>query len=216
MKNILKIILFCLSYIQKTDAKLFILVGPSGVGKSTIIAKIIQQINANVLVTHTTRPIRPGEIHGKDYFFITKEEHEEKIMKDELLYPTEYCKNHYGICKKYIRSKLEHQDPLLCAINVDIAPQLQKLFMDISVSIFISPPSFEVLAQRLLQRKTENEEALQMRLKSAAQELQHQHNFDHIIINDNINEAVEQLKEIIKKRNLGIQINEDFSKTFRT
>lgn len=198
MKKIIVSIVILHSFVMNgTMAKLFILVGPSGVGKSTIITKLIQQgVHLESLVSHTTRAKRPTEVHGKDYFFISVETYAEKAKKDEFLLPANIYGNYYGMCKNYINSMLAKNIPCICSVSYDSAPEIKKIYKD-AVIIFITPPSLEELRNRLIARNTENEDSLQKRLSSAPKELLHQNDFDFSVQNEDLNEAVEAIKKII-------------------
>ena len=209
MKTIIKYIIINLLFIDSTaaNAKLFMLVGPSGVGKSAIISKLKENgFNFKTFITHTTRAMRAGEAEGKDYFFISKEEYKKRAAKDGFLLPNEFYGNNYGIDKEYLYSELDKKYPLMCAISFEIAPLLQQFLLDQyqeqqAVTIFVRPPSKEELIRRLLNRGTENEESLKKRLSKADEELAHQNDCNYIITNDNLDIATEQIKEIIEYNN---------------
>jgi len=184
-------------------AKFFILVGPSGVGKSTLIKQLAEhKISFAPLITHTTRTIRPGEIHTQDYFFISNEEYLEKKANNEFMFPVSHYGNHYGICKKYINEKLTTGNHLIGSLTGNVAKQMISFVGDNVITIFIAPPSFESLQERLSQRKTETETSMQIRLSCAQKELQEQYDFDHHIINDDLDQTTKKLIDILKKESL--------------
>lgn len=195
-----KIILITVCFMNNTKAKLFILIGPSGVGKSTLVQKLAQQgISFESLVTHTTRSMRPGEVQAKDYFFINNDDFNKKKANNEFILPVAHYGNQYGTCKLYLQSKLQKNCNLICALTGDVAKQMNDIVGGNVVTIFISPPSIADLQQRLLDRKTETETSLQKRLSSAILELQDQDSFNYKIINDNLDEATKQLRDIFQK-----------------
>lgn len=197
MKKITVLIILNISFISSTMANLFILVGPSGVGKSTIIAKLAEKgLRFEMLVSHTTRAKRPTEIHGKDYFFISAEAYKEKAENKEFLLPANIYGNYYGMCKTYINNMLSKNIPCICSVSYDAAPLIKQVYKD-AVIIFITPPSLDTLKERLILRNTENAESLQRRLSSAPEELKHKNNFDYCIENNNLDIAVEQIKKIM-------------------
>lgn len=194
------IILASVCFMNNTNAKLFILIGPSGAGKSTLIEKLAQAgIKFEPLVTHTTRSMRAKEVHGKDYFFIINEEFNNKKAKNEFILPINYNGNQYGTCKNYLKSKLQSNCNLVCALTGDVAKQMNDIVGGNVVTIFISPPSINDLEKRLLARKTETQESLNSRLNSAVIELESQDSFDYKIINDDVDFAAEQFKKIFEQ-----------------
>lgn len=195
-----KIILITVCFMNNIQTKLFILIGPSGVGKSTLAQKLTQQgVSLESLVTHTTRSMRPGEVHAKDYFFISNDDFNRKKANNEFILPVSHYGNQYGTCKIYLKSKLQNNCNLICALTSDVAKQMNNIVDGNVVTIFISPPSIADLKNRLLYRKTETEESLQKRLNSAHLELLDQDSFNYKIINDNLETAAEQLKKIFEK-----------------
>ena len=204
MKTIIKLIIINLLFINTNtiNTKLFMLVGPSGVGKSAIISKLKENgFYFKSFITHTTRAMRTGEIEGKDYFFISKEEYKKRAAQDGFLLPNEFYGNNYGIDKEYLYSELSKKYPLICAISFEIAPLLQKLLVNEAITIFVRPPSKGELIRRLLNRGTESEKSLNIRLAKADEELAHQNDCNYIITNDDLEIATEQIKEIIEKEN---------------
>ncbi len=197
----LLILLLSMSFMITPSAKLFILVGPSGVGKSTLIQKLAGRgVAFEPLITHTTRAMRPGEVHAKDYFFISMQEYEKKKENDEFILPVSHYGNHYGTCKQYINSKLSTGNHLIGALTGNVAKQMNDIMAGNVITIFIAPPSFEMLKQRLVDRKTESATSLQMRLDSAVQELHEQDFFDYKIINDDLDQATKNLRTIFETR----------------
>lgn len=185
---------------NNTQAKLFVLIGPSGVGKSTLVQKLAQHgVAFESLVTHTTRQMRPGEVHAKDYFFISNDDFNKKKENNEFILPVSHYGNQYGTCSLYLQSKLQQNCNLICALTGDAAKQMNNIIGGNVVTIFISPPSITDLQTRLLHRNTETETSLHKRLSAAVVELQDQDSFNYKIINDDLDKAVEELKNIFTK-----------------
>lgn len=177
---------------------LFIISGPSGVGKKTIIDKLLQfkELNLNLSISFTTREKRDGEIEGKDYFFISKKQFKEEIENDNVLEYAEFFNNFYGTPKDFVLKNLNEGKNLLLEIEVIGFNQLALKFPEL-VSIFILPPSLEELKKRLLKRNTENIEKINMRLQKASEEIKEQSKFDYCFVNDNVDKVIEQIKTMI-------------------
>ncbi len=181
------------------SSKFFILVGPSGVGKSTLMQKLLEKgFPIAQLVTYTTRPKRSYEVDKKDYFFLTNEEFNQKAQLGEILLPDKVYNNQYGMPKKFIEDHLKTSH-IIAAISHDVAQKVQNYYgsQDI-VTIYICPPSIEELFNRLQSRNTENKTTLESRIALAEQELRRQNSCDYKIINDELEKAVTELENICK------------------
>lgn len=190
--------LFLLHNVLPCSSKFFILIGPSGVGKSTLIQKLLQiGTPCDHLITHTTRSMRSKEQHAQDYFFISDQEFIKKIENNEFISFRKIYDNYYGISKDFIHSKLQSQENIISALTGDVAQEMKTIFDKKVVSIFISIPSLDVLKKRLIQRQSETEHSLNIRLASAKIELQSQNSFDYNITNDNFEKTLSILKKII-------------------
>ena len=177
--------------------KLFVISGSSGVGKGTVIKEFLKRNPEYKLsVSCTTRKPREGEVHGKNYFFLTREEFESCIERNEFLEWAEFSGNMYGTQRPYIEEKLAQGKKLILEIDTQGALNVKKIMPDV-VLIFILPPSFEELEARLRGRHTETEEAIQKRLASTKLELENSKYFDYEVINDSIENAVLKLEEIM-------------------
>ncbi len=197
MNTILIVILMNLCFINYTYSQIFVLVGPSGSGKSTLISKLrMQGLQFDDLISHTTRPMRSSETHGKDYFFINKNEYEKKEQNNEFMMSTIVHGNLYGISKGYIDTKIQQNCNVICSLNTEATKKLKNMFGEKIVTIFITPPSFTELKTRLFKRNLENKTALKTRIANAKHELKEQDSFDYKIINDNLDISVENLKKI--------------------
>ncbi len=183
---------------------LFIVSGPSGVGKGTIREKILKEIPDLLFsVSVTTRDRRPGEIDGKDYIFVTVDRFREMIEKDELLEWAEVYGHYYGTPLRFIEEAKNRKEDVLLEIDIQGAKKVMEKCKD-AVSIFIAPPSIDVLIERLKKRATETEEELEKRIVNAKKELEEAFFYDYYVINDNIDDAVSRVKCIILSERLKI------------
>lgn len=178
---------------------LIVVSGPSGSGKGTLCGLLRQRLpDLAYSVSMTTRPPRPGEKDGVDYFFVSTEEFLNKIEAGEFLEWAKVYDNYYGTPVTYVESCLRDGKDVLLEIDIQGARQVKKLFPD-AVLIFISPPSFEELGARITKRGTDSEEEIKKRLSSAKEELQAASEYDYVVVNDHQERAVEEILEIIKK-----------------
>lgn len=179
--------------------KLFVYAGASGVGKGTIMKELLQKDETIKLsVSATTRSPREGEVDGREYFFVTKEKFEEMIADEGFLEHAKYCDNYYGTPKAYVDEKLEEGYNVFLEIELQGAQNVLKMRPD-AVSIFILPPSVEELERRLRDRGTETEDAILKRLSQAKVEMDHAKMYQYIVVNDDLQKAVEDVLEIVKK-----------------
>ena len=179
--------------------KIVVVSGPSGVGKGTICKKIMELINARFSVSTTTRSPREGEIEGKDYFFVTKDEFKRKIDDGEFLEYNIYNDNYYGTSKQAIYDMIDNGINALLEIDVNGAYNIKKKFPE-ALLIYIAPPSIDVLKQRLIDRGTEEISVIENRLKIAEEELKRVDFYDYVVINDDLDRAVTEVKECILKK----------------
>lgn len=177
--------------------KLIVISGPSGAGKSTVVFKAMEDRKDLCFSTSvTTRKPRPGEVDGREYFFVDLDRFAEMIANDELLEHAVYVANSYGTPRKYVEDKLLSGMNVLLDIEVQGARQVAEKMPD-AVKIFIIPPSLEELERRLVGRGTDTARAIEARLIRARQEYQEADFYDYIIVNDNADRAAEELKAII-------------------
>ena len=178
--------------------KLIVISGPSGAGKSTVLFKAIEGRKDICFSTSvTTRKPRPGELDGREYFFVKRERFMEMIEKGELLEHAEYVNNCYGTPKAYVEQKMKEGFNVILDIEVQGARQVNEKMPD-AVKIFIIPPSIDELAKRLRGRGTDTEEAIEGRLNRARQEYDEANFYDYIIINDDVDTAAAELSAIIR------------------
>jgi len=176
---------------------LIIISSPSGGGKGTLIKEVLKIVpNIGYSVSYTTRTIREGEEDGRHYFFVSREKFAELIEAGEFLEYAEVHGNFYGTSIKQIESETNLGRDIILEIDVQGAENVRKTIPE-AVSIFILPPSFEVLKQRLTARATEKQEDLQLRLTNAKGEVERFSEFEYIVINDSIERAFADLEQII-------------------
>lgn len=182
----------------KKRGNLIIISGTTCAGKGTIVKELISRNpNLYLSISYTSRPIRSNEVNGKDYFFITQEEFENKIAKEEFL---EYAQVHYGCYygtpKKEISEKLDAGYDVILEIEVDGAKQIKNLFPE-TILIFIMAPSMEIIKERIKKRNTENPEQIIKRFKRAYQEINEVNKYNYVVINDVLEDAVKKVEAIL-------------------
>ncbi len=188
---------------------LLVVTGPSGVGKGTIVGPLLMSVDQIAKsVSVTTRERRPGETEGVDYFFRTQEQFFNMRELGEFLESAEFAGNFYGTPVRWVDEKLRAGLDVILEIEVQGAKQVRQKRQD-AVLIFISPPSFEVLEQRLRKRATETEPEMARRLAKARDEMDERDLFDYEVINDNIEEAVRNLQSIVYAERLRIKIRDE-------
>lgn len=178
--------------------KLIVISGPSGVGKGTICNKLFKELNAWYSVSTTTRNPREGEVDGVNYFFITKEEFLKKIEAGEFLEYNYYNENYYGTSKRIVLEKMDQGVNVFSEIDVNGARNIKKIFPD-ALLIYIAPPSMEELRKRLVGRGTDPIERINQRLAIAEEEMKQVDFYDYVVVNDDLEKATNQVKEIILK-----------------
>lgn len=182
---------------KKERGQLIVLSGPSGTGKSTVIAELLKQRgDIYFSVSFTTRAPRAGEQDGVNYNFVSRQEFERMIADNELLEYAEYVSNYYGTSMKVIHDKLDAGIDVLLDIEVQGAAKVRERCPE-AVLIFIAPPSFEELSQRLHNRKTDSEEVITGRLEQAKVELKEISKYDYLVINDQVSQAVCEIQSIL-------------------
>ena len=180
-----------------TKGKAFIISGPSGVGKSTVLKSLIEKRkNLYFSVSATTRDARPGEVDGVHYHFLDVDTFRDWIAKGEFLEYAEVVGNFYGTPKKYVYAAMEEGKDVILDIEVQGAIQVFSKMPEV-VRIFIAPPSWEELERRLTDRGTDSEDKIQKRLLRAKVEFQTAHTYDYFVINDSVENAVRELDAIM-------------------
>ena len=176
--------------------RLFVISGPSGTGKGTICAEILKDINNEFSVSMTTRAPREGEVHGREYFFVTHEEFIANIEKGNFLEHASVFDNYYGTPKDIVLKRLEKGRNVILDIDVQGGVQV-KASMPEAVLIFILPPSLAELRRRLEGRGTETAEAIEKRLAKAVDEIKYIGEYDYYVINDDLGAAVDLVRSIM-------------------
>ncbi len=186
----------------------FIVSGPSGVGKGTILGQVFSRLdNCWFSVSATTRDPREGEAHGVHYYFLTREEFIKQIEQDEFLEYAEYVGNYYGTPRSPITEHVEAGYNVFLDIEVQGSEQVCRKMPE-AVSIFIIPPSIEALAERLRGRNTDSEEKIRARIKRAEEEIALAPNYDYTVVNDDLETAVNEVLAIIEYER-SLRWNED-------
>lgn len=185
--------------------RLVIVSGPSGSGKDTILKLALAQLpDMKFSISSITRPMREGEVEGEKYHFVSRECFEDMIKNDQLLEYNNYVGNYYGTPKAPVEEVIKNGGEII--IEVDVNGQRNiKNKVDSAISVFIMPPSFEVLKKRLEGRGTDSHEAIEKRMKAALDEIACAKDYDYIVVNDDLDEAVSDFVNIIKTDRLTIQ-----------
>lgn len=180
-----------------TTGNLYIISAPSGAGKTSLVKKLIATVeNLIVSVSHTTRQSREGEIHGKDYFFVPVEDFRAMQNDNAFLESAQVFDNFYGTAKKTVETNLAQGDDVILEIDWQGAKQVRDL-MPNSYSIFILPPSTQILRERLEGRGKDSVEIIDRRMQDAVAEMSHYGEFDYLVVNDDFNTALNELESII-------------------
>ncbi len=189
--------------------------GFSGAGKGTVMKRLIQKYDDYALsISVTTRPPREGERDGIEYFFKTKEEVEAMIENDEFLEYARYVDNYYGTPRFYVEEMLAKGKNVILEIEIQGAMQIKAKNQE-AVLVFVTPPSFEELRNRLIGRGTETADVIESRLKRASEEAEGMPSYDYILVNDQVEDCVDRLHQIILSERAKTQRNEEFINTIQ-
>ena len=185
---------------------LLVLSGPSGVGKGTVKSAIVENkvFPFEYSVSMTTRKPRPGEVNGKDYYFVTQERFEQAINQGELLEYNQYVNNFYGTPLAPVKKMLDEGKDVLLEIDVNGAKKVRKQMPD-GVFIFLTPPDLHTLHTRLENRGTESEDVIMGRIKQARQEILVMQDYDYAVVNDTVANAVDHIKAIVEAEHVSVK-----------
>lgn len=189
--------------------KLIIFSGPSGSGKDTLLKKLFEfHPEIKLSISSITRKMRAGEVEGEKYHFISREEFEERLSRDEFLEHNVYVDNYYGTPKQPVFDAIENGEDIILEIDVNGAAVVREKMPE-AISIFIMPPSYEELKRRLVGRGTDSEEVIAQRLSAALSEIERAPEYDYIVTNDIVDRAVDDILHIILSNRLTMERQKD-------
>jgi guanylate kinase len=184
---------------RATLSKVFVITGPSGVGKGTLIRALLERVpELELSVSATTRPPRPGEEDGVDYHFMSESEFDEAVGRGDFVEHARYSGRRYGTLRSELDRRLDRGKPVVLEIEVQGARQVRRT-MPSAIQVFIAPPSLEALRARLIGRGTDHPDEVQRRLDVAREEIAAQPEFAHVVVNDRLERAVEELADIVQR-----------------
>jgi guanylate kinase len=178
-------------------ARVFVITGPSGVGKGTLIRGLMERLpQLDLSVSATTRAPRAGEVDGADYHFLTREEFDRRVADGEFVEHADYAGRSYGTLRSELEDRVRAGKPVVLEIEVQGARQVRAAMPE-AVQVFIAPPSLDALRARLIGRGTDDAEEVERRLRVAEQELAAQPEFAHVVVNDRLEDALDELTAIV-------------------
>ncbi len=181
------------------SGKMIVICAPSGTGKSTLLNRLKNDIpDLKWSVSCTTRPMRAGEVHGKDYYFIKEESFKKQIESDEFIEWAKVHSNYYGTSKRFVTEGLLNNWKMLFDLDVQGADAMKKIYGKDAQVIFIEPPSIEELEKRLIARGTDAMEVIRERINNARKELENRNKYDHLVLNDDVDRAYIKLKNVVE------------------
>lgn len=200
---------------MKRKGILIVVSGFSGAGKGTLVKKLVEQYDNYALsVSATTRQPRAGEQDGREYFFLQKEQFEQKIAENGLIEYACYCDNYYGTPREYVEGQLRDGKDVILEIEIQGALKIREHYHD-ALLLFVMPPSAEELRRRLVGRGTETEEVINKRMRRAAEEAQGIEEYDYIVVNDDLETCVGELHKIILAAHNTPDRNKEFIENIR-
>lgn len=200
---------------MKRKGILIVVSGFSGAGKGTLMKQLVHSYDNYALsISMTTRNPRPGEVDGREYFFVSREKFEEAIEKDGLVEYASYCDNYYGTPREYVEKQLEKGKDVILEIEIQGALKVKKKFPT-ALLLFVMPPSAGELKKRLVGRGTESIEVIERRLRRATEEAEGIEEYDYIVINDQLNECVRRMHSLIQAAHDTPVRNEEFIENMR-
>lgn len=187
---------------------LFVISAPSGAGKTSLVAEMLKNdAKLGVSISHTTRPMREGEQDGVNYHFVSRDEFEAMIARGDFLEHADVFGNYYGTSQVWVRETLARGEDVILEIDWQGAEQVRRLIPE-CVSIFIVPPSAEVLRERLTGRGTDAPDVVERRLREATEECSHALEFDYLVVNDDFQVALADLLAIVRSQRLRMQVQQ--------
>jgi len=199
---------------MKHRGVLVVISGFSGAGKGTLMKNLLSKYDYSLPISMTTRSPREGEVNGREYFFVTKEQFEKTIEEGGLIEYANYCNNYYGTPKAYVEKELDDGRDVILEIEAQGAAQIKEKFPE-SFLVFIVTPNVDILVNRLRNRGTETEEVINRRIHRSAEEVDLISGYDAIVINDDLDECTEKLHQIIVAARYATNRNTDFIEGFR-
>jgi guanylate kinase len=179
--------------------KIFVITGPSGVGKGTLIRNLLERVpELELSVSATTRPPRPGEVDGVDYHFLSPDQFRRHVDAGDFVEHASYSGNDYGTLRSELQRRVDAAVPVVLEIEVQGARQVRAAMPEV-VPVFIAPPSLEALRTRLVGRKTDPPDQVDARLRTAERELEAQPEFSHVVVNDRLEDATDELVGIVTR-----------------
>ena len=183
--------------------------GFSGAGKGTLMKALLMKYDYELSISATTRSPREGEEHGREYFFLTREEFESMIETGKLIEWAEYVGNYYGTPKEYVEQRLNEGKDVILEIEIQGALKVREIFPD-ALLLFVTPPNITELKSRLVGRGTESMETIMKRLARASEEANFMEHYDYIIVNDDLDECVETTHQVIMNEHYKVSQNKNF------
>jgi guanylate kinase len=182
------------------SGRMIVICAPSGTGKSTLLSRLQKEHpELEWSISCTTRPIRAGEVNGKDYHFIAVDDFKRQIEENQFIEWAQVHSNYYGTSKKFVDEGLGQGRKMLFDLDVQGADAMKCIYRDEAKVIFIEPPSIEELENRLRARNTDSDKVILERIENARKELMRKHDFDFLILNDDVEGAYKQLKAIVER-----------------